>query len=135
MPTETKNAYTVAIGRRKTASARVRLTPASKMSVTVNGMPAADYFKTKERGSITLDALHLEEVTGTYEVSAKVQGGGLNAQAEAIRMGIARALTKTEENLRKPLKAAGYLKRDPRAVERKKPGLLKARKRPSWSKR
>jgi small subunit ribosomal protein S9 len=135
MPTETKNTYVVAIGRRKTASARVRLTPASKMSITVNGMPAEEYFKTKERGSITHDALNLEEVTGTYEVAAKVQGGGLNAQAEAIRMGIARALTKAEDTLRKPMKAAGYLKRDPRSVERKKPGLLKARKRPSWSKR
>jgi small subunit ribosomal protein S9 len=131
---EQKTAYTVAIGRRKTASARVRLTPADKTSVTVNGQPAAQYFKTKERGSITLDALNLEEVTGTFEVSARVQGGGLNAQAEAIRMGIARALTKGTDTLRKPLKAAGYLKRDPRAVERKKPGLLKARKRPSGSK-
>lgn len=135
MPTETKTPYIVAIGRRKTASARVRLTPAAKTSVTVNGMPAADYFKTKERGSIPFDALNLEEVTGTFEISAKVQGGGLNAQAEAIRMGIARALTKDKDTLRKPLKAAGFLKRDPRAVERKKPGLLKARKRPSWSKR
>lgn len=135
MPTEQKTPYIVAVGRRKTASARVRVTPADKTVVTVNGMPAAEYFKTKERGSITLDALNLEEVTGTFEVSAKVQGGGLNAQAEAIRMGIARALTKGEDTLRKPLKAAGFLKRDPRSVERKKPGLLKSRKRPSWSKR
>jgi small subunit ribosomal protein S9 len=98
--------YIVAIGRRKTASARVRLTPAEKTTITVNGMEAADYFKTKERGSITHDALNLEEVTGTFQVSAKVQGGGLNSQAEAIRMGIARALTKGEDTLRKPLKAA-----------------------------
>lgn len=135
MPEQKTVPYIVAIGRRKTASARVRVTPAETSSVTVNGMPAAEYFKTKERGSITLDALNLEEVTGTFQVSAKVQGGGLNAQAEAIRMGIARALTKGEDTLRKPLKAAGFLKRDPRSVERKKPGLLKARKRPSWSKR
>jgi len=132
---EQKTAYVAAIGRRKTASARVRLTPAGTSAITVNGMPAQDYFKTKERSSITLDALNLEEVTGTFEVSVKVQGGGLTAQAEAVRMGIARALTKTQDTLRKPLKAAGYLKRDPRSVERKKPGLLKARKRPSWSKR
>ncbi|MDB5236954.1 MAG: rpsI [Parcubacteria group bacterium] len=135
MPDQNTIPYVVAIGRRKTASARVRLTPAEKTTITVNGMTAEDYFKTKERGSITHDALNLEEVTGTFQVSAKVQGGGLNAQAEAIRMGIARALTKGEDTLRKPLKAAGYLKRDPRSVERKKPGLLKARKRPSWSKR
>ena len=132
---ETKTPYIAAIGRRKTASARVRITPADKTTITVNGMSADEYFKTKERGSIPHDALNLEEVTGTFEVSAKVQGGGLNAQAEAIRMGIARALTKSEDTLRKPLKAAGFLKRDPRAVERKKPGLHKARKRPSWAKR
>lgn len=135
MPEQKTAPYIVAIGRRKTASARVRLTPADKSSVTVNGLDAVEYFKTKERGSIPFDALNLEEVTGTFQISAKVQGGGLSAQAEAIRMGIARALTKSQDTLRAPLKAAGYLKRDPRSVERKKPGLLKARKRPTWSKR
>lgn len=132
---ETKQAYTAAVGRRKTATAQVRVTPSDASSVIVNGLPAVEYFKTKTRDSITRDAFGLEEVTGTYSVSAKVQGGGLNSQAEAIRMGVARALTKAQETLRSPLKKAGYLKRDPRAVERKKPGLLKARKRPSWSKR
>lgn len=127
--------YTVAVGRRKTASARVRVTPASKNSVTVNGMPADEYFKTKERAAVTNDVFKLDDVAGNYEVVAKVHGGGISAQAEAVRMGIARALTKGEATLRSPLKKAGYLKRDPRAKERKKPGLRKARKRPQWSKR
>jgi len=128
-------AYSTAVGRRKTATARVKLTPASKMSVTVNGKPADEYFKTGQRQAKTRDAFHVDGVEGTYEVVARVEGGGMTAQAEAIRMAVARALEKQQANLRKPLKAAGYLKRDPRAVERKKPGLLKARKRPSWSKR
>ncbi len=127
--------YTVAVGRRKTASARVRLTPAGKSSIMVNGVPAEEYFKTKERTSVTGDAFRLDDVTGTYEVVAKVQGGGISAQADAVRHAIARALIKGDITLRPPLKKAGYLKRDPRAKERKKPGLRKARKRPQWSKR
>ncbi len=128
-------AYTTAVGRRKTATARVKLAPAGKMSVVVNGLPADQYFKTKERQGVTRDAFKVEGVDGTFEVTANVSGGGVTAQAEAVRMAVARALEKHNANLRKPLKAAGYLKRDPRSVERKKPGLLKARKRPSWSKR
>ena len=132
---ETKNAYTLAIGRRKTATARVKLTPAKETTITVNGVPGAEYFKTDNRRAIPLDAFGLEEVSGAFSVEAKVTGGAVTSQAEAIRMGVARALTLAEGTLRKPLKAAGYLKRDPRAVERKKPGLRKARKRPQWSKR
>lgn len=127
--------YTLAVGRRKTASARVKLTPAKETTITVNGVPGNEYFRTDNRRAIPLDAFGLEEITGTFTVEAKVQGGGVTAQAEAIRMGVARALTLTEATLRKPLKAAGFLKRDPRAVERKKPGLRKARKSPQWSKR
>ncbi len=134
MPESTKN-YTVAVGRRKTASARVKLTPAGKTSITVNGLPVDEYFKTKERASITGDIFRMDEVTGTYEVVAKVQGGGPSAQAEAVRHAIARAVILSSTELRPALKAAGFLKRDPRAVERKKPGLLKARKAPQWSKR
>lgn len=128
-------AYTTAVGRRKTATARVKVTPAAKMTVTVNGKPAAEYFNTKERELKTREVFHVEGVGEKYEVVARVEGGGISAQADAIRMAIARALEKRDAALRKPFKAAGYLKRDPRAVERKKPGLLKARKRPSWSKR
>ncbi len=130
--------YTTAVGRRKTASARVKLTPAAKNSVSVNGMSAADYFGTATRDSITMDAFKVLETKQNYEVVARVQGGGKNAQAEAVRHAIARALiTEDAEGItaRPALKSAGYLKRDPRAVERKKPGLRKARKRPQWSKR
>lgn len=128
-------AYTTAVGRRKTATARVKLTPAGKMSISVNGKPGDEYFKTKERQQTTRDAFHLDGVEGTFEVVAHVEGGGPSAQAEAVRMAVARALEKRDGTLRKVLKTAGYLKRDPRSVERKKPGLLKSRKRPSWSKR
>lgn len=128
-------AYTLAVGRRKTATAKVKLTPAAKTTVTVNGKSGDEYFNTKVRRSIPLDPLHLDEVDGTFSIEAKVSGGGITAQAEAVRMGVARALTLAKENLRGPLKKAGFLKRDPRAVERKKPGLRKARKRPQWSKR
>ncbi len=135
MPEKSSLPYQVAVGRRKTASARIRLTPADKNSITVNGKDAADYFNTKTRTSILHDVFNMDDVTGTYEVKAKVTGGGNTAQAEAIRHAIARALIKDTTDLRAPLKAAGYLKRDPRAVERKKPGLRKARKSPQWSKR
>lgn len=130
---ETK--YTTAVGRRKTATARVKLTPSDKTTLTINGVPATEYFNTKERESISRDAFGLEDITGTFEVMAKVEGGGISSQAEAVRHAIARALMKTDTGLRAPLKAAGFLKRDPRSVERKKPGLRKARKRPQWSKR
>jgi len=131
---ETKN-YVTAVGRRKTASARVKLTPAAKNSVTVNGMSARDYFKTAERESVTGDVFRASEWKENYAVEARVQGGGIAAQAEAVRHAMARALTKAEEGSRPVLKAAGFLTRDARSVERKKPGLLKARKRPQWSKR
>ena len=131
---EQKN-YVTAVGRRKTASARVKLTPAKENSVTVNGVSARDYFKTAERESVTGDVFRAGEWKENYQVEAKVEGGGISAQAEAVRHGIARALTKAEENSRSTVKAAGFLTRDQRSKERKKPGLLKARKRPQWSKR
>ena len=132
---ENKTPYILAIGRRKTATARVRLTPDAKTSITVNGKTGEEYFNTDTRRSIPMDPLNLDEIDGTFKIEARVSGGGNTAQAEAIRMGVARALTAGKETLRGPLKKAGFLKRDPRAVERKKPGLLKARKSPAWSKR
>jgi small subunit ribosomal protein S9 len=75
------------------------------------------------------------ENVGKFKVTAKLQGGGIHSQSEALRHGIARALVKNDENLRKPLKKEGMLKRDPRAKERRKFGLKKARKAPKWSKR
>ena len=88
---ETKTYFT-AVGRRKTASARVKITPAPKSSVTVNGKDAKDYFKTDERASITGDVFKLADWKENYAVEAKVAGGGINAQAEAVRHGIARAV-------------------------------------------
>ena len=101
----------------------------------VNGKSPKDYFKTEERALIALEALKTAERADNYEVKAHVEGGGIAAQADAIRHAISRAITKAEPNTRKVLKAAGMLKRDPRAKERKKPGLKKARKAPQWSKR
>ncbi|KND47356.1 MAG: small subunit ribosomal protein S9 [Parcubacteria bacterium C7867-004] len=132
---EQKQTYVTAVGRRKTASARVKLTPAKENSVTVNGQSAREYFKTSERESITGDAFKAGEWKNNYEVQARVKGGGVAAQAVAVRHAISRAITQMEEGSRPALKAAGFLKRDPRAVERKKPGLRKARKSPQWSKR
>ncbi len=132
---ENTNKYVTAVGRRKTASARVKLTPAAKTSVTVNGIDAKEYFNTAERESVTTDAFRVDEWKQNYEVQARVTGGGKSAQAVAVRHAISRALTEAEEGSRPALKAAGFLKRDPRAVERKKPGLRKARKAPQWSKR
>jgi len=128
--------YIEGLGRRKTAIARVRLTADSKTSVTVNGKDLTDYFPHE---SLQKDVTSVLETPDAgiehYSISAKVLGGGISSQAEAIRLGIARALVKEKVERRTQLKKAGFLKRDPRSVERKKFGLLKARKRPAWSKR
>lgn len=125
--------YIETVGRRKTATARVRLTVAVKQSVVVNGKSLAEYFKTKELQESVLDALG--KAKEIFSVAAQVNGGGITGQAEAVRHGIARALVANNEELRKKLKRAGYLKRDPRMKERRKFGLKKARKSPQWSKR
>ncbi|HEC93928.1 MAG TPA: 30S ribosomal protein S9 [Candidatus Kaiserbacteria bacterium] len=126
--------YITAVGRRKTAVARVRMVPASKMSITINDMPSRDFLKTDDRERTAHEALHIVD-TENYAITVHVSGGGLSAQADAIRHGIARALEKVSAELRPTLKKAGYLTRDPRAKERKKPGLKKARKAPQWRKR
>lgn len=133
---ESKNKkYSEAVGRRKTAIARVRITPGSKQSFSINDRELADFFPTSEMQAIVRGALETSGAEEKYSVSAKVQGGGIHAQAEAVRHGIARALSATEPNTKDALKKAGFLKRDSRAVERKKFGLKKARKGPTWSKR
>lgn len=132
----TKTTYVEGIGRRKTSTARVRLTPASKTTITVNGKVMEEYFKNLSHQKDILSVLNTKDAgIEDYTITAKVLGGGISSQAEAIRLGIARALVKEKAERRTPLKAEGFLKRDPRSVERKKPGLLKARKRPAWSKR
>ena len=123
------------MGRRKTSVARVRLHPASKMSFIINDKDVADYFPTEEMRLIVTAPFKTSAVLDKYKVTIKVMGGGIHSQSEAISHGIARALVKADENMRKVLKSAGMLKRDPRAKERRKFGLKKARKAPQWSKR
>ncbi len=125
--------YTEAIGRRKTASARVRLTEAKTSSMTVNGKTAEEYFPLAQMVKTAFSPLQI--LGATYAVSAKVQGGGHKAQADAIRHGISRAMIMLVPEQRKDLKVRGFLKRDPRAKERKKFGLKGARRAPQWSKR
>lgn len=127
--------YIEAVGRRKRAVARVRMTPASKNEVTVNGKKLEEAFTVSDLQKDVLSPLRAPGVVETYAISAKVSGGGIASQAEAIRLGIARILVETDANLRSVLKKEGYLKRDPRKKERKKFGLRKARKAPQWSKR
>lgn len=136
MPTASKDKYVEGIGRRKTGSARVRLTPAKTTSVVINGKRMEDYFKHQSHIKSVMSVLETKDVgIGDYEVTVRVFGSGLSAQAEAIRLGIARALVAEKADRRGTLKKAGYLKRDPRSVERKKFGLRKARRAPQWSKR
>lgn len=125
--------YTEAVGRRKTATARVRITPAKSASIVVNEKPVAEYFPKGQFVDTTFQPLKTLGVM--YSVSAKVRGGGHKAQAEAIRHGISRAISELVPEQRKDLKVKGYLKRDPRAKERKKFGLKAARRAPQWSKR
>ncbi|HEX7651811.1 MAG TPA: 30S ribosomal protein S9 [Candidatus Paceibacterota bacterium] len=127
--------FITAVGRRKTAIASIRMQKADKASLTVNGKPAKDYFKTDLRTHIAEESLKAAELNDTYAVSAQVVGGGIAAQADAVRMAIARAATEINPGTRGTLKSAGFLKRDPRAKERKKPGLRKARASKQWSKR
>ncbi|MCA9353981.1 MAG: 30S ribosomal protein S9 [Candidatus Kaiserbacteria bacterium] len=132
----TKTVYVEGIGRRKTATARVRLTPASKTEIIVNDKPVAEYFQNLSHQKDIQSVLDTKDAgIQDYTITAKVLGGGISAQAEAIRLGIARALVKEKADRRSALKAEGFLMRDPRSVERKKFGLRKARKRPAWSKR
>ncbi|MDE1919281.1 MAG: 30S ribosomal protein S9 [Patescibacteria group bacterium] len=127
--------YINAVGRRKTAIASVRMIAAAKSSLMVNGKTAKEYFKTDERAKIAEEAFATAGSAENYAVTAHVEGGGVAAQADALRHAISRAIIKAEPKTRAVLKAATFLKRDPRAKERKKPGLKKARKSPQWSKR
>jgi len=120
-------------GRRKTSVARIVLKP-GKGQITVNGEPLDRYFPPL-RQEVVKSPLQLVQALSKYDVAANVRGGGLTGQSEACRHGIARALNKADAEMRKPLKVAGYLTRDPRMVERKKYGRKKARRRDQFSKR
>jgi len=129
----TKNTYTEAVGRRKTATARVRITSAKNSSMVVNGKTAEEYFPLA--GMVTTAFAPLKALGATYAVSVHVRGGGHKAQADAVRHGLSRAIIAVVPEQRKDLKVRGFLKRDPRARERKKFGLKGARRAPQWSKR
>lgn len=136
-----KGKYVEAVGRRKTSTARVRIFESSKASFSINGIDSKEYFKTEGERRLILDPMvkGLKTEQGKtslkWNVEVHVGGGGVRSQSEAIRHGLARALTIFNPETRGNLKSLGYLKRDPRAKERRKFGLKKARKAPQWSKR
>ena len=132
-----KPKYFEAVGRRKTSTARVRLHPtdSAKNGFMINTRDLKTYFPTVELRHLVTEPLEKEEVKAKFNVTVVARGGGVHSQAEAVRHGIARALTVFDMELRKPLKKDKMLKRDPRAKERRKFGLKKARKSPQWSKR
>lgn len=126
--------YVEAVGRRKTSTARVRLYPGTG-EIVVNDKPMEDYFG-RDLDRMTLkQPLALTGTEAAFNVSVHVRGGGDSGQASAVRLGIARALCESDINLRPPLKSAGFLTRDAREKERKKPGLKRARKAPQYTKR
>ncbi len=135
MTQDTGRAVYWGTGRRKTAIARVRLVPGAG-TLTINDRPGDLYLQFREQlvaqVKAPLEALGLE---GSYDILVRSHGGGVRGQAEAIKLGVARALCEMDPNNRTPLKVEGYLRRDPRSKERKKYGLRKARKAPQFSKR
>lgn len=131
-----KGEYYYGMGRRKTAVARVRLFPNGDGNVTVNGKNAQVYFGRREALTSTVVApLRLLEIAEQYNMTVRVVGGGTSGQAGAIRHGVARALLRVNPEWKPTLRKAGFLTRDPRMKERKKPGLKRARKAPQYTKR
>lgn len=122
------------VGRRKTSVARVLMRP-GQGSVRVNGKPIEEYFTLARHRSLIEAPLEVTECVGAYDLHVRVRGGGITGQAEATRLGVARALVNFDEDRRKTLRDHGMLTRDSRIVERKKPGRPKARKRFQFSKR
>ena len=128
--------YFYAVGRRKTSVAQVRIFPCEKTTQTIiNEKKLDDYFSIARMREMVRAPFKVIGKDGKFDFTVLVRGGGINSQAEAIRLGISRALIKFDEALKKQLKDRGYLTRDSRIVERKKPGLKKARKSPQWAKR
>lgn len=127
--------YIEAVGRRKTAIARARIMPGAKMSIIINGKDINEYFPTQSLRTTALEAFLKVGLSTQFTVTVIVKGGGIAGQAVAVRHAISRALIDYDINLRGALKKEGFLKRDPRAKERRKAGLVKARKRKQWSKR
>jgi small subunit ribosomal protein S9 len=129
------NKYFEGIGRRKESTARVRLMAGSG-TFTVNGKELEAYFTRMGDVPAIIKAFEIaDQAEKSYDVSVMVQGGGVTGQRDAVKLGLARALVKMDEELRPPLRHNGYLTRDPRVKERKKPGLKRARKAPTYTKR
>ncbi len=133
--TNKEERYIEAIGRRKTAIARARLTPSPTTKVTINNKEIEVYFMTEPLRLTALEPFLKVSLPTQFAITVMVSGGGIAGQAVAVRHAISRALTEYDHTLRGVLKKEGFLKRDPRAKERRKPGLVKARKRKQWSKR
>lgn len=129
--------YFYGLGKRKTAIAQVRIYPVEKneKGILINGRKAEEYLHVERLFDFMKAPLTLAGEGTKFDVSAKVKGGGISAQAEAIKLGIARALVAFNSDLKKSLRDGGFLTRDARVVERKKPGLKKARRAPQWAKR
>ncbi|MCY4441254.1 MAG: 30S ribosomal protein S9 [Deltaproteobacteria bacterium] len=126
--------FIYATGRRKTSVARVYLRRGNG-DIRINNRVLEDYFGRETARMIVHQPFHVTRTLGDFDLVVNVKGGGISGQAGAIRHGITRALMQVDEGYRTPLKKAGYVTRDPRAVERKKYGRHKARKRPQFSKR
>lgn len=127
--------YHYATGKRKSAVARVRVHVNGSGKIEVNGKPAADYFTVKTQLGTIKEPLEVVEQLNNVDVTVVVSGGGDTGQAQAIRHGIAQGLVELDASFRPVLKRKGFLTRDARKVERKKPGLRKARRSPQWAKR
>ncbi len=127
--------YFEGIGRRKAASARVRLYPGGSGNVIVNDKDALDFFPRAGDVAIMLEPLSTVGQETAFDISVHVKGGGITGQREAVKLGIARALLKVDPDMRSQLKPEGFLTRDARVKERKKPGLKRARKAPTYTKR
>lgn len=132
---EKQDKYIEAVGRRKTAIARARITPGTRTAVVVNDKDINDYFVTEPLRVTALEPFLKVTLPTQFTITIVVSGGGIAGQATAVRHAISRALVEYDHDLRTPLKKEGFLKRDQRAKERRKPGFVKARKRKQWSKR
>jgi small subunit ribosomal protein S9 len=132
---KTKDKYIYAVGKRKRAIAQIRLFEKGKGEIIINEKKSQDYLPDYELQEIINSPLNITDNSKKFNISVLVKGGGKKGQAEAIRHGIARALDKLNADLHKTLKVAGFLTRDARIKERKKPGLKRARRAPQWKKR
>jgi small subunit ribosomal protein S9 len=131
----TTDQYYEGLGRRKRATARVRLYPGGSGQITVNEKPANEYFPRTGDLGLMSEPLQMTETESRYDVTVRVKGGGITGQRDAVCMGIARALLKVDPDLKPSLRKGGFLTRDSREKERKKPGLKRARKAPQYTKR